>query len=104
MKHHQILLATGTLLASAWISAPALATPASGFSAVQTFKGVFPPLEVKGDKTDKWDVKIDTKDDSDIYVVRNSIAIGGQSGWHSHPGPSLITVTLGEITVYESDD
>ena len=104
MKHHPILLATGTLLASAWISAPALATPASGFSAVQTFKGVFPPLEVKGDKTDKWDVKIDTKDDSDIYVVRNSIAIGGQSGWHSHPGPSLITVTLGEITVYESDD
>ena len=104
MKHHPILLATGTLLASAWISAPALATPASGFSAVQTFKGVFPPLEVKGDKTDKWDVKIDTKDDSDIYVVRNSIAIGGQSGWHSHPGPSLITVTLGDITVYESDD
>lgn len=104
MKHHQILLATGTLLASAWISTPALATPASGFSAVQTFKGVFPPLEVKGDKTDKWDVKIDTKDNSDIYVVRNSIAIGGQSGWHSHPGPSLITVTLGEITVYESDD
>ena len=83
---------------------PALATPASGFSAGQTFKGVFPPLQVKGDKTDKWDVKIDTKDDSDVYVVRNSIAIGGQSGWHSHPGPSLITVTVGEITAYESDD
>jgi quercetin dioxygenase-like cupin family protein len=45
-----------------------------------------------------------TKDTSDIYVTRNSIAIGGQSGWHSHPGPSLITVTVGTITAYESTD
>ena len=42
-----------------------------------------------------------SKDLSDVYVTRNSIDIGGQSGWHSHPGPSLITVTLGEVTVYE---
>lgn len=92
------------VLACTSIGSPALATPASGFTAVQQWKGVFPPLQVKGDKTDKWDVKIDTKDDSDVYVVRNSIAIGGQSGWHSHPGPSLITVTVGEITAYDSDD
>ena len=92
------------LVLLACVTTPALATPASGFTAVQTFKGVFPPLQVKGDRTDMWDVKIDTKDDSDVYVVRNSIAVGGQSGWHSHPGPSLITVTVGEITAYDSDD
>lgn len=98
-------LATSTIaLACISFAPPAIATPASGFSAVQTFKGVFLPLQVKGDKTGKWDVKIDTKDNSDVYVVRNSIAFGGQSGWHSHPGPSLITVTVGEITAYEGDD
>ena len=29
---------------------------------------------------------------------------GGSSGWHTHPGPSLITVTAGAVTVYEGDD
>lgn len=92
------------LSACALASPPAFATPASGFTAAQQFKGTFPPLQVKGEKDGKWDVKIDTKDDSDVWVVRNSIAIGGQSGWHRHPGPSLITVTIGAITVYDSTD
>ena len=91
-------------LSSLVIAGPAPATPASGFTAVQQWKGVYPPLQVKGEKTDKWDVKIDTKDTSDIYVTRNAIDINGQSGWHSHPGPSLITVTAGEITAYDSTD
>ncbi len=103
MKRHLNLLAGG-LLASAAIAVPANATPPSGFSAVQTIRGAYPELDVTGDKTDKWDVKLTTKDTSDIYVVRNSIAAGGQSGWHRHPGPSLITVTIGEVTAYESSD
>ena len=98
-------------LGSTLMAAPALATPASGFTAVQQIKGTYPALTVNTDnsnrstdKNDKWDVKLMTKDTSDIYVVRNSIAVGGQSGWHSHPGPSLITVTIGEVTEYDSSD
>lgn len=92
------------LITSAAIAAPAHATPASGFTAVQQWKGVYPPLKVKGEKTGDWDVKLDTKGTSDVYVTRNAIAIDGQSGWHMHPGPSLITVTVGEITAYDSTD
>src|SRR5687768_8892033 len=88
----------GALCASAFTAGPVSATPASGFSAAQQFKGVFDELDVKGEKAGKWDVKLTTKDVSDVWVVRNSIAAGGQSGWHRHPGPSLITVTIGEIT------
>ena len=98
------MLAAAGLLACAATAVPANATPASGFSAVQTIRGAYPALEVKGEKTGEWDVKLTTKDTSDIYVVRTSIAAGGQSGWHRHPGPSLITVTIGEITAYESSD
>jgi quercetin dioxygenase-like cupin family protein len=29
---------------------------------------------------------------------------GGHSGWHSHPGPSLVTVTQGTATFYDADD
>jgi len=103
MKHHQILLATGTLLASAWISVPALATPASGFSSEQLAKGVYDAMQLTANKDGKWDLTLKTKDESDVYVVRNTIVPGGQSGWHTHPGPSLITVTSGQITMYESD-
>lgn len=96
------------LFAGVMIEAPAAATPASGFTAAQQWKGVYPPFAIntgsdrKSDKDDKWDFKAMTKDTSDVYVTRNAIAVGGQSGWHSHPGPSLITVTIGTIKAYES--
>lgn len=103
-------LGISLLVASALIGAPALATPASGFMAVQQWKGVYPALNINtdndrsADKSDKWDLKLMSKDVSDVYVTRNAIAVGGQSGWHTHPGPSLVTVAVGEVTVYEGDD
>ena len=97
-------LLAGALCVSALAAGPVNATPPSGFTAVQQIRGTYGELDVKGDKTDKWDVKLTTKDTSDVWVVRNSIAAGGQSGWHRHPGPSLITVTIGEVTAYESSD
>ena len=39
-----------------------------------------------------------------MYFVRNVIAPGGHTGWHSHPGPSIISVVAGEATAYEGDD
>ena len=37
-------------------------------------------------------------------MVGNTFAAnGGTSGWHSHPGPSLIFVTAGTVTTYMSD-
>ena len=103
MQHQRGLLAVATIAATL-AATPALATPPSGFTAVQQIKGTYGELDVKGEKTGKWDVKLTTKDVSDVWVVRNSIAAGGQSGWHRHPGPSLITVTIGEITAYDGTD
>ena len=37
-------------------------------------------------------------------MVDNKIAAGGNTGWHSHAGPSLIFVVAGSITNYTSDD
>jgi quercetin dioxygenase-like cupin family protein len=50
------------------------------------------------------DVKIKTKGLSDIWVVKNTIMPGGHTGWHSHPGPSIISVVSGKATEYRSDD
>lgn len=41
---------------------------------------------------------------SDIYVQSNAWAPGGSTGWHSHPGYSLIIVTAGTVTNYEGHD
>jgi quercetin dioxygenase-like cupin family protein len=32
------------------------------------------------------------------------IAPGGSTGWHSHPGPAVVLVKAGELTLYSSED
>jgi quercetin dioxygenase-like cupin family protein len=49
-------------------------------------------------------VMIKTRGLSDVYVVQNRIAPGGHTGWHSHPGPSIVSVVSGQATEYRSDD
>lgn len=79
------------------------ATLASGFTAVQQWKGLLGELYIKS-KADDHEIDLKTKGDTDLHVVRNQVGVGGQSGWHMHPGPSLITVTAGEITAYSGED
>ena len=55
-------------------------------------------------KSEINDVKIKTKGDSDVYVVQNTLVPGGHTGWHSHPGPSIISVVSGQATEYRDDD
>jgi quercetin dioxygenase-like cupin family protein len=81
-----------------------LATPQSGFTPAQQWKGVFDEMNVHVVDMPEHQVKLKTKGISDVYVTRNAIAVRGQSGWHTHPGPSLIIVTVGEIMVYDGDD
>jgi len=81
------------------VAATALATSSSGFSTEQLSVGRFGELDVK-----TKDVKLKTKEESDVYVVRNTVLPGGQSGWHYHPGPSMVTVVQGTATFYDGDD
>jgi len=39
-------------------------------------------------------------------TVMQQIIIGplGSTGWHSHPGPAVVLIKSGELTVYSSDD
>lgn len=41
---------------------------------------------------------------SDLYVQSNIWQVGGSTGWHTHPGHSLILVTAGAVTDYDGDD
>ena len=46
---------------------------------------------------------VKTRGLSDAYVVHATIAPGGDTGWHSHPGPVFVLITAGTATHYDSD-
>ena len=82
----------------------ALATASVGLTTV-IVAGPTPMDEVDIDSRSAINnVKIKTKGVSDIYVVHNTLVRGGHTGWHSHPGPSIISVVSGQATEYHDDD
>jgi quercetin dioxygenase-like cupin family protein len=48
-------------------------------------------------------LKIDTKGASDVEIVKLTLRPGGTTGWHSHPGPVLISVRRGTLTMYRTE-
>jgi hypothetical protein len=52
----------------------------------------------------EWEVEVEARPNLDVAVQRITFQAGGQSGWHSHPGPVFIQVLSGQMTFYESDD
>jgi hypothetical protein len=54
--------------------------------------------------TGDWQVELKAKPAFDLAVQSIVFQPGGQSGWHSHPGPVFIQVVSGTMTFYESDD
>lgn len=101
-RRRNVVAACGTVLVAvaAFSLSPhaALATPASGFSRAELSTGQLPAVDAKADKTEKWDLLLKTKDRSDVGLDRLTIIAGGNSGWHTHAGITLVTVTVGEIS------
>jgi quercetin dioxygenase-like cupin family protein len=85
------------------IAATALATPGSRVTSTALGQGTLKPIDVKV-KTGAWKLHVKTKGLSELAVSELRIAPGGHSGWHSHPGPSLVVVKSGTNTFYRGDD
>jgi len=88
-----------------------MATPANGFASDVT-KTTFDWLRIiygQGQRDDSVPgadpkIRLTVKDPADYYIVTNTVVPGGYSGWHTHPGPSLVLVKSGTATVYDGDD
>jgi hypothetical protein len=88
------------------------ATPSSGFAASTISVGRLEEFDVthhlvredRRRQSNVWLSIQKTKGPSDLYVQSNVWQIGGTTGWHTHPGHSLVTVTAGAITNYDADD
>lgn len=76
-----------------------LSTPSSGQTAIgPEIRGTFDQLNVK--KSGEARVTVRTKEDVDIVTSTGILAVGGYTGWHSHPGPVFVVVKRGALTVY----
>lgn len=110
-----VLLSAATVV-TALYTRNVLATTASGFAGTTLAKGRFgeinvfnhliPPnaREEEEHKRKIWLSLQKTKGLSDVYVQNNIWQPGGSTGWHTHPGHSLIIVTAGAVTAYEGND
>jgi uncharacterized cupin superfamily protein len=99
--------------AAIYHSGKALATAPKGYRATSLAKGRFVesdlsgffPHEFKMNGDEDFSVSVEeSRASSDIYIQSNVWAPGGSTGWHSHPGNSLIIVTAGTVTDYEGHD
>jgi len=51
-----------------------------------------------------WKIELEATRMIDVVTVLFTVQPGGHSGWHTHPGPALFTVSKGALTMYEGDD
>jgi quercetin dioxygenase-like cupin family protein len=81
------------------LAGSALATSSSGFHGTPLARGTTTgPMQFN-----VGSIKFQTKDQVDIATATVTFDPLGQSGWHSHPGVVLVTVTSGTVTFYQAD-
>lgn len=48
-------------------------------------------------------IHINMRRGTELTTTHISVAPGGHTAWHHHPGPHVVAVTTGQVTVYETD-
>src|ERR1700728_1672979 len=91
------------------------ATPAAGFTATTIMRGRFDEIDVRNKPLVSDSSEVDRRakawlalekapGTSHLYIQNNVWQPGGSTGWHTHPGHSLIIVTAGTVTDYLGND
>jgi hypothetical protein len=100
----KIAFASGVLVLSAF-GVLTLASPPVGVTPTLIGRGTYSAFKLVRTLPDaSVDVKLQAKDPLDVVVRTHDYAVDSSTGWHTHPGPVLITVAQGEVTFYEYDD
>jgi quercetin dioxygenase-like cupin family protein len=88
------------LAASIAVVGSVLATPGSGsITPAILATGHLGDFKVESSSGTEVKAKVDSK----IVFQTITFGPGSSSGWHSHPGPTLVAVQSGTMTVYHND-
>ncbi|CAN5126260.1 cupin domain-containing protein [soil metagenome] len=106
MRNRQLTYLAVTAMAGIAVTLTALATPGSGVMSATVF--------ARASFADATDIKIKVDHGSQqVLLMRNAretvvqqiiLSPGGQTGWHSHPGPVIVLIKSGTMTFYDGDD
>ena len=97
MKKKLLVPMALALAAGVVTTSVAIATPGSGV--------VFSEIVGRGTLAPHFKIRLrDSSRPGDVLVQRITIAPGGYTGWHTHPGPAVVIVKSGALTLYDSDD
>lgn len=106
IRKRRLVLVVIAAAVPAVLAGAALATPGFGILSA--------PVLARASFVDPVDIKFKVGGlDADIIHVRDAqetvmqqivIGPGGHTGWHSHPGPAVVLIKSGELTLYSSDD
>ncbi|MEX0651580.1 MAG: cupin domain-containing protein [Actinomycetota bacterium] len=93
MRRMRVIGAALVVLALATMAGVAIGTPGSGVTAVVVASGTIAnPIgipQAPGEAT---------------WITETTFAPGGTTGWHSHPGKTIVVVKSGTMTLYRSRD
>ena len=87
------------------MTGPAAATPGSGVVGAVVARGDFAdPVDIKFKVMEGNQEVIHAPNARQTVMQSIVIAPGGHTGWHSHPGPVVVLVKSGELTLYADHD
>lgn len=96
MRRMHMLLLVGLVAVSLGGGVAWATSGTSGVTAVTMARGTLGP---------HFKIKLhDSSSPADAVVQHVTIPAGGYTGWHTHPGPAIVIVQSGELTVYEASD
>jgi hypothetical protein len=105
VKYSKTLALLGGAGVAATLVGTVFATPGSNVLSA--------PVMARAGFAETVDIKIKLRDEPEVIHAPNAgqtviqklvIGPGGQTGWHSHPGPAIALITRGELTLYSGDD
>lgn len=99
--HRRFATGLATVVAVLGLPLAVMATPGSGVTVAFTERATLPGSVQAGIP---GLLKVKTHADIDVVSQSVTVGAGGHTGWHSHPGPVLVSVVGGPVKLYDGDD
>lgn len=97
----RLVVAVAIGLVGVVLAGVAIATPGLNAVGVTEARGTLGEDQIVNSKSG---VHLKTKGSVDVATQKITIGGGGHTGWHSHPGPVLVTIKSGALRVIYADD
>jgi quercetin dioxygenase-like cupin family protein len=97
MKRTALLVAVGVTVLLALVVGAALATPPKDATVTPLTRATLGNFEANNDGID---VESERRS-ADIAIAKVVLKPGGSTGWHHHPGVTLVSIASGTVTEYD---